>query len=215
MCSRWTAAKVGSISPSVSVTGVAGQVARERGRGFLHRHEVPERERQPARDQPHGAEERARRQRQVGEIALATLVERREAGAVERGEAAIVLPLLLDHGVDAAHQRRHCRRRCGWRRSGDEQALHQVGLQHHDVFVDADAEQLVVAQPMLAMQAAVDRRVVELRVAPRARTACVRSIAAIGRHLHAPRRIGGQSFDVGRVEPAHGHSPLRATGRQP
>jgi hypothetical protein len=121
--------------------------------------------------------------------------------------------LLLDHGVDAAQQRGIARDLMAppqWQ----EQALHQIGLEHHDVFVDAHAEELIVAQPMLAMQALVERRVIELGV-------CLRherlvQIDGLERtHLHAACRIGREPLDGCGIEPAGHDGSTRMMGRQP
>ena len=58
-CSWCTAAKVGSSVAERLGLGLAHHVAGERGR-LLHRHQVPEREGEPAGDQPDRAEHRAR-----------------------------------------------------------------------------------------------------------------------------------------------------------
>jgi hypothetical protein len=94
--------------------------------------------------QPDRREQRPHRPGQDGEVALTVVIERREARPVERGEAAIMMPLLLDHGVDAAHQ---CRAagHIAVPAQRREQALHEIGFEHHDVFVDADTEELIVA----------------------------------------------------------------------
>ena len=79
----------------------------------------------------------------------------------EGGEIGVVALFLVEHRPHRLDQRRvaldlwvtHQR---------DQQTVNRIAREHHDVFVDAQREQLVVPQPAFEMQALLERRVVEL-----------------------------------------------------
>jgi len=71
-----------------------------------------------------------------------------------------------------------------------------------------------MSQAMQAMQAAIDRRVVELRVFLRHERPG--EVDVLDRaHLHAARGVARKPLDIGGIEPVHGHSPAGRIGRQP
>ena len=125
--------------------GLPAHVARKRFGRLFHGHEVPQRKGIVARQVADNAKQYARSRGQLREVAVLPCgVQVGAAQAIECGKACAVLVLFFYHGAHGPCQGGIVAQG-GRLQQGRQQGVDQVAFQHHDVLVDAQGKQLVVA----------------------------------------------------------------------